>query len=71
MAKQIKIQIFQDGTVQAAVEGIKGKRCTNYIKIIEELLEANIIDSDYTPEYYESEELEVYEDNNTYENGGI
>lgn len=55
MDKKIQIRIFPDGTVQAEVEGIKGKKCTDYIKIIEELLEAETFDSEYTPEYYESE----------------
>ena len=57
MEKKIQIRIFPDGTVQAEVDGIKGKTCRNYIKIIEELLEAKTIDSNYTPEYYESEIL--------------
>lgn len=59
MDKKINIRIFPDGTVKAEVEGIKGKKCTDYIKIIEELLEAETVDSDYTPEYYESEILNL------------
>ncbi|MGX6443805.1 DUF2997 domain-containing protein [Neobacillus sp. K501] len=57
----MKIQIFQDGQIQAEVLGIKGKKCTDYISILEELLEAETIDSEYTPEYFESEELELSE----------
>lgn len=63
MSKQLKIQIFQDGQIQAEVLGIKGKKCTDYISILEELLEAETIDSDYTSEYYETEELEISESN--------
>ncbi len=59
MDKKINIRIFPDGTVQAEVEGIKGKKCTDYIKIIEELLEAETVDSDYTSEYYETELLNL------------
>lgn len=55
MSRTITIQIFPDGKVQAEVNGVKGKSCTDYIKIIEEILEAETSDSDYTPEYYESE----------------
>jgi hypothetical protein len=55
MHKQIKIRIFPDGHIQAEIEGIKGKKCTDYINIIEEILQAEVIDSDYTPEYYDSE----------------
>lgn len=71
MAKQIKLRIYPDGLVQASVEGVKGKKCTNYIKIIEELLEAQIIDSEYTPEYYESDNVELYENDTIELNGGI
>lgn len=61
MAEQIKIRIYPHGTVQAEVAGVKGKKCTNHIGIIEDLLNAKVIDSEYTPEYYEKEVLEVYE----------
>ena len=59
MEKKIQIRIFPDGTVQAEIDGIKGKACRNYIKIIEDLLEAKTVDSNYTPEYYETEILNV------------
>lgn len=59
MDKKINIRIFPDGTVQAEVEGIKGKKCTDYIKIIEEILESETVDSDYTSEYYETELLNL------------
>lgn len=57
MSKKINIRIFPDGKVQAEVEGVKGKNCTDYIKIIEEILKAETVDSEYTPEYYESESI--------------
>ncbi|MBI6874766.1 DUF2997 domain-containing protein [Clostridium aciditolerans] len=57
MTKRIKVQIFEDGTVQAEVQGIKGKKCTNYIKILEDILQAETVDSDYTKEYYETEKV--------------
>lgn len=61
MAKQLKIQIFQDGQIQAEVLGVKGKKCTDYISLLEELLEAEIIESEYTSEYYETEEIHIDE----------
>ncbi|WP_462410815.1 DUF2997 domain-containing protein [Neobacillus sp. Marseille-QA0830] len=61
MAKQLRIQIFQDGHIQAEVQGVKGKKCTDYISLLEELLGAETIESEYTPEYYEVEELELEE----------
>ena len=57
MTKTIKIKIFPDGQVQATANGIKGKSCTNYIRILEEILDAETIESEYTPEYHESEIL--------------
>ena len=57
MDKTVKIRIFPDGTIKAEIEGIKGKSCTNYIKMIEELLKAESYDSEPTSEYYESEDL--------------
>ncbi|ACA43680.1 DUF2997 domain-containing protein [Clostridium botulinum] len=64
MTKQIKLRIYPDGIVQAEVEGIKGKKCTNYISIIENLLEAKVADSEYTSEYYEEEVIESYAEEN-------
>ena len=59
MAKRIQVQIFPDGRVQAETQGIKGKKCTEYIGLLEELLEAEAVDSEYTSEYYVTEETTV------------
>lgn len=61
MTKQIKIQIYPDGRVQADIAGVKGKKCTDYIRILEEILDAEAVDSSYTPEYYQTEEAMVEE----------
>jgi pyoverdine/dityrosine biosynthesis protein Dit1 len=63
-SKKIRIQIFSDGQIKADVLGVKGKKCTDYISILEELLEAETIDSEYTAEYYETEQLEVEQELN-------
>jgi hypothetical protein len=55
MAKHIVIKISPSGEVQAETEGIKGKRCTDYIAVLENILKAKVADSAYTPEYYEPE----------------
>lgn len=57
--KQIRVQIFPDGQIKADVIGIKGKSCTDYIEILEQLLDAETIDSEYTDEYYETEQVGV------------
>ncbi|MBU3130637.1 DUF2997 domain-containing protein [Clostridium tagluense] len=71
MTKQIKLRIYPDGIVQGEVEGIKGKKCTEYIGIIEKLLDAKVVDSEYTSEYYEREMIEIYEEENVKIDGGI
>ncbi len=57
MAKRIRISILPDGRVQAEVQGVKGKACTDYIGVLEALLDAETVDSAYTPEYKLQEEL--------------
>lgn len=57
MSEAFTVRIFPDGTVQAEVHGAKGKRCTDYIAILEELLEAETIDSAYTAEYQQAEHV--------------
>jgi hypothetical protein len=57
MSEAFTVRIFPDGTVQAEVHGAKGKRCTDYIAILEELLEAETADSAYTAEYQQAEHV--------------
>jgi Protein of unknown function (DUF2997) len=57
MPKKIQLRIFPDGRVQAEVQGIKGKVCTNYIEILEEILNAEVYKSSRTLEYYESQDV--------------
>lgn len=59
MGKQIKLKIFPDGQVQAEVLGFRGKKCTDYISILEQLLDAEAIDSERTPEYYLEESTAI------------
>lgn len=55
MEKRLRVQIFPDGHVQAETQGVKGKKCIEYIRILEEILEAETVDSEYTAEYYVAE----------------
>ena len=55
--KQLKIRIFSNGMVQTETEGIKGRACLNYVKVLEQLTGARAVDSDYTAEYYEQENV--------------
>lgn len=56
MSKKIIMKILPNGKIEAHVEGVKGKRCVAYIKDIEEMLGAQVVNMEYTPEYYEAEE---------------
>ena len=60
MTKKIKIEILPDGSISAKTDGIKGKECLDYIKILEAMLEAKTVDSDFLKEYYEIEELNTF-----------
>jgi hypothetical protein len=61
MTKKIKIRVFPDGTVRAESMGIKGKACTDYIKIMEALASAETFESEYTSEYHETEPVSQYQ----------
>ena len=61
MGKQIKIRIYPDGKIESQTVNIKGKSCLKYIQSLESLLDAKVIDSEFTNEYYE------IMDNNTIE----
>ena len=67
MGKQIKIRIYPDGKIESQTVNIKGKSCLKYIQPLESLLE-KIVDSEFTHEYYEVnnliEETEVIKINN-------
>ena len=52
MNKQIQIKICPDGKVEAKTLGMPGKKCTDYIPVLEKLLEAKTESSEYTHEYY-------------------
>lgn len=52
---RMNIRIFPDGRVQGDIQGVQGKKCTNYIKIIEDLVKGQTYDSRFTKEFYEQE----------------
>lgn len=63
--KQLKIKLLPNGGVQMHTEGVKGKRCLDYAKLLEEIADVKITSQELTPEYYEAEEFETT-DNNLY-----
>lgn len=56
MAEKVQIRILKDGSIEAVTNGIKGEKCVDYISILENLLEAEATSSNYTSEYYETEQ---------------
>jgi hypothetical protein len=56
---RIAIHILPDGRIQADVQGVKGPACADYIKILEELLDAETVDSAFKPEYFEDADVQV------------
>jgi len=57
MKKQLIIKIKPDGTVESQTRNIKGKACEKYIPVIEKITNGRTIDSDYTPEFYETDNI--------------
>ena len=55
LGKQLQIRIYPDGKIEGKTVGIKGKKCTDYIYILEQMLKSRTIESTYTDEYYQSE----------------
>lgn len=59
MTKRIIVHILPDGRIQAETQGIKGKKCTEYIRVLEEILEAETVDSEYKADYYATEDVTI------------
>ncbi|MCM3443108.1 DUF2997 domain-containing protein [Metabacillus halosaccharovorans] len=59
MEEKIVVRIFPDGRIQAETKGIKGEKCTNYMKVLEEILSARTLESTYTEEFYETEQVKI------------
>ena len=59
MAKQIKIRIFADGHIEAVTKNIKGKQCLKYLQPLEQMLDAQVVDSEFTSEYYETDVVDT------------
>lgn len=58
--KQLKIRLLPNGEIQMETVGIKGKKCLDYVKFIEQLTDGKVYKQEFTKEYYEQEE--TYQD---------
>jgi hypothetical protein len=61
MKRQLQVRIYSDGTVAAKTLGIYGEECTNHIKTLEHLLNAQVVESAFTDEYYQVQQQEMSE----------
>lgn len=66
VSQSIQVTIGLDGSIKAETIGMKGNKCMASIAALEDLLEAEAIDSEYTKEFYENEiqGVAVGEENN-------
>lgn len=55
MAKKLKIRLLPNGEIEMKTEGIKGKKCLDYVKFLELIADAKVTKQELTPEYYEEE----------------
>ncbi|MBC9931986.1 DUF2997 domain-containing protein [Chitinophaga qingshengii] len=53
--RKLIISIDKEGNVTAEINGVKGPSCKDYTKLVEQLVEGNIIHETLTSEYYEQE----------------
>ena len=53
--KKLKIKLLPSGAIEMHTEGIKGKKCLDYIELIETIADAKVVRKELTQEYYEEE----------------
>ena len=56
--KQLKIKLLPSGEIQMQTEGIKGKKCLDYVELLKLLADVRIEKQKLTTEYYEQEVVE-------------
>ncbi len=61
-SKRIQLRVYPDGRIEAVTQGVKGQACMDYIAVLEALLGAETITSEFIPEYHETEEEAVRPD---------
>jgi len=52
MAKHVKVRLYPDGRIEAKTSQITDKSCMRMMKPIENMLNATVVESAFTPEYY-------------------
>ena len=62
--KQLKIRLLPTGEIQMRTEGVKGKKCLDYVEMIKILADVRIEKQQFTDEYYEQEITEFNRNEN-------
>jgi len=63
--QEITVRLLPDGTVQVHVQGVKGKRCLELTKPLEERLGNEVVERNFTSEHDEIEREEDLEQRGT------
>lgn len=53
--KKLKIKLLPNGEIQMETQGVKGKKCLDYIEVLKKLVDVKIEKTQITQEYYETE----------------
>ena len=53
--KKLKIKLLPNGEIQMETQGVKGKKCLDYIDVLKKLVDVKITDTQLSQEYYETE----------------
>lgn len=56
MSKQIRVTVAADGTIEAETLGIIGLDCLDQVPILEDLLDATAVSSEFTADYHATQE---------------
>lgn len=60
--KKLKIKLLPTGEIVMETQGVKGKKCLDYIEVLKKLVNVNITDTQLSQEYYETETEVTNED---------
>lgn len=64
MTKKMKIKLLPNGEIQMETQGVKGKKCLDYIEILKKLVDVKIDKVQLTQEYYETDAEITTNENN-------
>lgn len=62
--KKLKIKLLPNGEIRMETQGVKGKKCLDYIEVLKKLVDVKITDTQLTQEYYETESEVSTDENN-------